>query len=419
MESGTKFSVVVLFVLVLLSAYFSATETAFTAMNRIRIKNLAAGGDKKSKLVMDLSKDYGRLLSTILVGNNIVNISATSIATVLFVSLYGSLGPTISTVFMTITILIFGEITPKTLANESPETFARFSAPSLKVIMALLRPVNYLFAKWKSFVIHRFKFDKSQAGITEEELMTIVDEAREEGAIEEQDKELIKNVIEFNDSEVSDILTPRVDITAIKVGESNGEITEHFLKTGYSRLPVYSESIDHIIGVIHLRDFFEYSNSSDVNIEDIVTPVVYVAPFSKISEVLKSLQKNKIHMAVAIDEYGGTRGIVTMEDILEELVGEIWDEHDEVVEEILVNRDGSLLVSGNADIKDVFEMLKIEDETKYTTVSGWIMGVVGKIPNQGEEISTKSLNIKILEMDKNRVGKCSIRKIEREDFKEV
>lgn len=402
MDSGVIGSIAGLVVLITLSAYFSATETAFTSLNRIRVKSLAEGGDKRAALVQSLSQDYGRMLSTILVGNNIVNIAATSIATVMFVGLMGSAGATVSTIVMTVVVLIFGEISPKTLANESPERFAFFSAPILRVFMVILKPVNFFFAQWKKLLTRLFKSGGSRA-ITEEELLTIVDEARSEGAIEEGDEALIHNVMEFNDSKVSDILTPRVDIEAIELKDSQEEITQLFISTGYTRLPVYQNDVDHIVGVLHLRDYFESLQEPGKPFTEMMGPVGFVTPFAKISEVLKLLQAEKSHLAVVTDEYGGTVGIVTMEDILEELVGEIWDEHDEVVEEMQPQADGSWLVSGNADVDRVFEVLGVPEEPDCTTMNGWIMERLGKVPQAGDRFTHDRVEVEVLSADNNRV----------------
>lgn len=404
MDSSTIITIATLVILVAFSAYFSASETAFSALNRIRVKNLAADGDKRAGLVLRLADDYSTLLSTILVGNNIVNIAATSIATVLFVRLMGGSGATVSTIVMTVVVLVFGEISPKTLAKEAPERFAFFSAPILRVFTVILKPVNYLFAAWKKLLSRLFKTSAEQT-ITEEELLTMVDEAEAEGAIGGDDKELIRSVIEFNDSKVGSILTPRVDVEAVPLDADKETVTDRFVQTGYTRLPVYSGSIDHIVGVIHLRDFFETLGQPHKTLEDIITPVVFVPTFTKISSLLASLQQAHTHLAVVTDEYGGTVGVVTMEDILEELVGEIWDEHDEVVQEVYQLRPGVFRVAGNADIEEAFAAMgrPVPADADSSTINGWVMEQTGRVPQPGDCFEYEGIAVTIDTVEHNRV----------------
>jgi len=397
-----------LVVLILCSAYFSATETAFSSLNRIRLKNLANTGNKKAELAMKLADDYDRMLSSILIGNNVVNITASSLATVLFLQLSKEYGATISTVVMTVLVLIFGEITPKSLAKETPESFAMFSAPILRMIMIVLAPFNYLFGLWKSLMNKIFR-PKKDRGITEQELLTMVEEAQSEGGIDEQEGDLIKSAIEFNDMEAGEILTPRVDLTAVDIEEDPQAIYNIFMETKFSRIPVYKETIDHIVGVIHQRDFFVMIRTKGQTLEDIIKPVVFVSDSIKISKLIKHLQKCKAHMAIVTDEYGGTMGVVTMEDILEELVGEIWDEHDDVIEDVQTLSDGEYLIAGSADIEEILDFLDHEDETEQNTVAGWVMEKLEKIPEIGDVFETETLHVTVKELDGRRVGKVLIR----------
>ena len=333
MDSHSIGTILAMVALVIFSAFFSATETAFSTLNRVRIKTMAENGDFRAQRVLSLSDRYDNLLSTILVGNNIVNIGLASIATVFFVNLIGSEGATVSTAVITVVVLIFGEISPKSLAKESPERFAMFAAPVLRVLMILLTPVNFLFAQWKKFLSRVF-VHRDDRKVTEDELLTIVQEAENEGGINEQESGLIRNAITFNDREARDVLVPRVDLEAVDQKDSKEKIAQMFAKTNYSRLPVYEESIDHIKGILLEKDFHNRAYQTDVPVTAILKPAVFVGESIKIRSLLQLLQQNKSHMAVVADEYGGTVGIVTMEDILEELVGEIWDEHDEVIQEI-------------------------------------------------------------------------------------
>lgn len=412
MDSSSTMMIVALAILVLLSAYFSATETAFTSINRIRLKNLAASGNKRADLVLQLSENYDKLLSTILIGNNIVNITSASLATVLFVGYFGDMGVTLSTIIMTIVVLIFGEISPKSIAKDAPESFAMFSAPILKGCLILLTPLNFVFMQWKKLLSKVFRV-KEDRTITDEELITIVEEAQQEGGLDESESNLIKNAIEFNDLEVSDILTPRVDISAVDKEDSVEEIETLFLESGFSRLPVYEESVDNIIGIILNKDFHNYVIHQGKPLASIIKPTIYVPESTKISSLLTMLQQSKSHLAVVTDEFGGTFGIVTMEDILEELVGEIWDEHDEVVEEIVQTGENQYRVVCTANVQKLFDFFHIDcNEEHATAVSGWVIEEMGKIPNEGESFTYDNLEITVTKKDYRRILEISVRVLE-------
>ncbi len=376
--------VVALILLMMGSAFFSATETAFSSLNKPRLKNMAAEGNKKAKLAYRLSENYDELISSTLVGNNIVNIAATTIGTLLFVGWLGSNGATVSTIFMTVITLIFGEITPKSLAKECPEKFAITVAPIINILITVLKPVNFLLIKLKSSVGKLLKVSGTTNGITENELLTLVDEAQQVGGLDSNESELIHNVIEFNDLQAGDIITPRVDVTAVDITTPNEEIAEVFKTSGYSRIPVYRDTIDDIIGILYEKDFHNYVAGTTNSIETIMKPAEFIPPTVKISELLKKFQKTKLHIAVVVDEFGGTEGIVTMENILEELVGDIWDEHDEVEAGVKKLDDGSFLVPEDMDLDDFFEQFDIHTETEASTINGWITEQIGKIPEVGD-----------------------------------
>ncbi|MBQ7160325.1 MAG: HlyC/CorC family transporter [Clostridia bacterium] len=398
MDDGSILQVLALIVLLALSAFFSATETAFSSMNRIRVKNLAADGSKKAARVIRLSENFDRLLSTILIGNNIVNISTTAIATLLFIKICDgdqALGTTVATVVVTVAVLVFGEITPKTLAKESPESFAMASAPFIAFLGVILWPLNIIFTGWRKLVSLFIK-PKEDRGVTEDELLTIVEEAENEGDMQSSEVELIRNAIEFNDIEVSDILQPRVNVEAISRDMTWEEIDHVFRTTGYSRLPVYTETIDDMYGVVNQKDFYMASKK---NLKSITSPIDFVVPTMKISELLIKLQKSKSHMAAVVDEYGGIAGIVTMEDVIEELVGEIWDEHDEVVEEFEKLDDGGYRVKCSAALDDLFELLEIDEELDIPTVSGWVIEELKHIPEVGDTFDYKNLHVTVTECD--------------------
>lgn len=401
-------SILIIIACVVMSAYFSATETAFSSLNRIRIKNMAEKGDKRARLVLRMSENYDSLLSTILIGNNIVNIACASLATLLFVDWLGNdAGPSVSTAVTTVVVLIFGEVSPKSIAKESPEAFAKFSAPLLNVLMFVLTPFNFLFGLWKKLLSLIFRSSDSQA-VTEEELLTIVDEAEQEGGIDTQEGSLIRNAIEFTETEAIDVLTPRIDLTAVSVDDSKEDIAAIFAETGYSRIPVYRDSIDHIIGILYQKDFHNYVYHTDKDIASIIRPAIYVTGNKLIGELLQDLQKSKSHLAVVMDEFGGTVGIVTMEDILEELVGEIWDEHDEVVEEIKQTGDNEYEVLGNTNVQKLFERLDIDKELDVVTVSGWVMAELARIPEVGDTFQYENVTVRVLAMDGKRVEKIKV-----------
>ena len=402
-DSSSLTMVVILVILVILSAYFSATETAFTSLTRIRLKSKADAGNRRAALALKLVDQYDKLLSTILVGNNIVNLSASSLATVFFTEgLRLQNGAVISTAVITIVVLVFGEVSPKSLAKEYPESFAMFSAPMMRILMTILTPVNFLFSLLKKLLSKVFH-KEGDSGITEEELVTMVDQAESEGGLDQHESKLIRSAIEFNDMEVDEILTPRVDIVAVEDTDSMDEIAQAFAESGYSRLPVYHEDIDDIIGVIHEKDFHAARYRGQTDVKAITGPMLYTTGNTKISELLRILQREKAHMVIVVDEYGGTEGLVTLEDIVEELVGEIWDEHDEVIEEFKKQEDGSYLISCSADLTDLFDLFSIKGECDANTISGWVMEQIGRIPEEGDRFQSDGLDVTVTKVDHRRV----------------
>ena len=403
---------VIIIICVIMSAYFSATETAFNTFNRIRMKGYAEKGNKRAQRVLKLADDYDKLISTILVGNNIVNIAAASLTTLFFAGVFKDvsaitedLNATISTAVMTVVMLTFGEITPKSLAKQFPEKFSMFSAPIIYFFHIILTPITFIFGQLQKLLSKIFKKDED-SGMTEEELISIIEEAEEEGNIDEEESSLIKSAIEFNDLEVGDIFTPRIDITAVENDVSKEELERIFSESGYSRIPIYEGDLDNITGIIYYKDFFTTVYKRSAPISDIVKPVIYVTKSMKINDLLKELQEKQLHLAVVTDEYGSTAGIVTLEDILEEIVGEIWDEHDEIIEEIKCVGEKEYIVSGMANIEKLFDELEIdveEDEIDSTTVNGWAMDTLGRIPEEGDSFEALGLTVKVLKMDGRRI----------------
>ena len=377
---------VALVILVGFSAFFSASETAFSSLNQIRLKSRAEDGDSSAARVLAMAEQYDKLLSTILIGNNIVNIAAASIGTILFTQMLGAeRGATMSTIVLTIIVLIFGEVTPKSLAKEMPEKVATAVSPFLVLLMALMTPLTWLFTQWKKLLGH-FVHSGEADTITEGELMTMVSEAENDGELTDRESELIRSAIEFDDVEVEEILTPRVDVVAVEDDIPLEELAQTFAESGYSRLPVYHGTIDNIIGVVHEKDFYIARLKKATKIDDLVVPTLYTTGSTQISQLLRTLREQHHHLAVVVDEYGGTEGIITLEDILEELVGEIWDEHDEVTEDFRKQSDGSWLVSGSASVDDLFETLDLpeDEDIDSNTVNGLVQEKTHHLPKVGD-----------------------------------
>ncbi len=399
--------IIVLVILVSLSAFFSATETAFSSFNKIKLKNLANDGNKRAARALALSENYAKLISTILIGNNIVNISASSLATVLFVNLLGQeLGVTYSTIIMTIIVLIFGEISPKSIAKYFPEKYAMAVAPVISLLVTIFRPLNWFFNSITNLFTHFFKGENTDS-YSSDEFITIVEEAHNEGDMDEHEASLLTNAIEFNDLEVKEILTPRVDVVAAEINMPYQEIEKMYRENGYSRLPIYEGNIDNIIGVLHEKDFYYiFYNNTKTSLRQVLGNLVYTSPQVKVSLLLRQLQMNKSHMAIVIDEFGGTAGIITMEDILEELVGEIYDEHDVIEEYYKKIDDKTYLVKGDCDIDDMFQYfhLSVKEEYDFVTTSGWVIHNLDCMPKVGMAFDFMNLHVTVTDADAKKVN---------------
>ncbi|MBR3202744.1 MAG: HlyC/CorC family transporter [Solobacterium sp.] len=408
----------ILIVLVLFSGLFSAIETAYSSASRIRLK---AMDDPRAEGVLDVLEDFERFISTVLVGNNIVNILSATLATILFTRLYGDTGAIISTAVMTIAVLLFGEIAPKTIAKQSPEKFAISTLPVVRFFQFILRPFTLVFGGWQWLVTKLVRVEDVDSDISDE-LITMVDEAEKEGDLKAHESDLISAAIEFNDLDVKDVLTPRVNVLAVNITSSIKQLEKTFRMNSFSRLPVYENSIDNIVGVIHEKDFYNllYTEKERAYIRRIIKPVIYTNENVKISSVLKQLQKAKLHLAVVLDEYGGTAGIITMEDIIEELVGEIYDEHDTVTEFYERIDDHTYLVNCSAEVDDMMERFGVdydEDEYDFITVSGWVIHEMDRIPQNQDTFDYKNLHVTVTKADKRKVNeiKVEIRDSETED----
>ena len=403
MDSTCIAIIVALVIMVLMSAWFSSTETAYSSVSKIRLKSKAEDGNVRAQKVLDLLEQYDKLLSCILIGNNIVNLTAASLGTVLFTKLYPIYGPAISTAVLTVAILIFGEITPKTMAKDNPEKFCTRAYPILRVLLVILSPLHWFFGLFSKAAMKIFRTSKEE-GITEEELITMVEEAESEGGLEAHESELIRAAIEFNDMEVEEILTPRVDIVAAPDTVTMEELAVLFAESGYSRIPIYQGSIDNIIGLVHEKDFFSARFHNHTDVKSLISKVFYTTATAQVSDLLRLLQIRKCHMAVVVDDYGGTMGIVTLEDILEELVGEIWDEHDEVIEEFKQQEDGSYLISCSANLDDLFDRFSIRAvDIDSASISGWVMDQMGRLPVEGDHFVYENLDVTVTKLEHHRI----------------
>ena len=394
-------------VCLLLSAYFSATETAFSSANTTRLRTLAEKGSGGAALALKLLEQYDRLLSTILIGNNIVNIATASIGTVLFVRHYGDAGATISTVVVTVVVLIFGEISPKSIAKDCAERCAMLSAPILRVFIWVLLPLNRLFSLWKKLLSRVFRLG-GESKMSQEELLMLVDEVQQDGSIDRDEGELLKNAIGFSEQEAQDILIHRVDLAALPVTAGKEEIAALFTQTKYSRLLIYEDSIDHILGTVHQKDFYVGCGVTDKPLRDIIAPPVFALENEPIRLLLKKLQQAKTHVAVVVDEYGGTCGIVTMEDILEELVGKIWDEHDE--EEVFLRKLGpdTYTVDAAMDLEDFAAYFHVKTGSEMVSVSGWVMEQFGRVPEVGDSFTCGDLQVEVMRVENHRIEEIRV-----------
>lgn len=411
---GAGWQIIVLIILVMLSAFFSGTETAFTSFNKNRMKTLAQDGNKKAKAVLAIDERYEKFLSTMLVGNNIVNIAATTISTIVFTQFMGGkaeLGATVATVVMTVVVLLFGEITPKTLAKDFAEKYTMTTCGFVKFLMVIFTPFTLILASGpKKILSLMFKKDENADNVTEDEILTLIEEAEEDGEIDEHESELIKSAIEFNDLEVDAILTPRVDIVAISSDTPIDEIRETYRTSGFSRLPVYEETIDNIVGVIHEKDFNKMLHDGGNDINEIVHGVICITGGMKISKLLREFQSAKTHMAVVVDEYGGTAGLVTMEDVLEGLVGEIWDEHDEVIESIRQLDETTYIINGSSALNDIADICVFSDEEleANATVNGFVLDNLNKVPEVGDIFDYENFTFEVIKVDGRRAEEIKL-----------
>ena len=400
--------IVICVILIILSAFFSATETAFSSVNKTKLRVKAQEGHKGAKNALDLAENFDKVLSTILVGNNLVNITLSSLCLIIFEQILSgntNIAATVSTAVTTVVVLIFGEITPKLIAKEKSEGSSIVLGYPIKFFMIILWPVTFVFSGLKFLLKKIFKLEGGEK-ITEEELLTIVEEAQEDGALNESETKLISSSIEFDDVLVEDILVPRVGVIAVSLDMPMEQVKHLFLEYNFSRMPVYNGTIDQIVGMIHNIDFFAALERGDKTIKNAISPVAYATERMKISTLLKSMQKQKVHMAIVVDEYGGTLGIATLEDILEELVGEIWDEHDEVINYFTKIDEVTYMVDGRAELDKFFTLFGLEgedEEFETQTVSGWVIEQTGTFPKKFDSFEYKNLTIITNKLTQRRV----------------
>ncbi len=398
---------------VVLSAFFSAAETAYSAANKVRLKTVEGRRREKAQTALKLLDRYDSLLTTVLIGNNIVNIVGTAIATLLFTTriLPGreDLATTAASAMMTVLVLFLGEVGPKTLAKQQPERFAMAVSPILRVLVVILHPLDLLFSLWRRLLSRLIRPEPEESQI-ENELITIIDEAQTEGDIEEDEGELIRSAIEFNDQDAEDIMTPRVDITALEDTATPEEAADLFRDTWYSRIPVYHEDLDHIVGILHEKDYYKMTHEGVTELTRIMKDPVFAPATLSISNLLKLFRTSKTHLIILLDEFGGTEGLVTMEDVLEELVGEIYDEHDEVNEAIVEKEDGSLIVDGGMQLQELLEKYGLTNSWDADTVGGWIAEMLEKVPEVDDTFVLEGLCFRVLEMDGFRVTRVQITK---------
>lgn len=416
MPDGSVPLLVSLFVLILFSAFFSATETAYTCVSRIKLKSLAANKNKRAAKVLRLAEEhYDKLLSTILIGNNIVNLSASTVCALLCAKLLADFrlnASVISTAIITVIVLVFGEITPKFVAKSCAEKLSLAVYPVISTLIILFIPLTFLFSGWKKLIAKIFRLN-SEETITEEEIITMVEEAEEDGTLKKEETKLICSAIEFDDLEAADILVPRVAISAVEKNAGIDGIKKVFEDSGFSRLPVYENGIDSISGIIHEKDFYRIFSKGENSIENIIQKPFFVTEHIKISKLLRQMQKEKTHMAVVLDEYGGTLGIVTMEDILEELVGEIYDEHDSQIDYIQNAGKNTFIIHGDTPLGKLFKFFNLEEEPcESNTVSGWIIEKLGDFPAENQKLSYENLEIEVLRINGKTIQDVRVKKLD-------
>lgn len=412
--NGTNIALII--ILLAMSAFFSASETAISSVNRIRLKNMAENGSRGAARALKILKKYDKALTTILIGNNIVNIAMSSIATIMAIAIVGEqYGSLVSTIATTVVVLVFGEVMPKAIAKDHAEGVCIGVSAVITFLTAIFTPFSALFILLKKGVAKLFRTEAS-VSVTEEELMAIIDEIEDEGVLEQQESNLVRSALMFDEITVDEIITPRVRVVAVDVTDNAEEVREKFLREEYSRMPVVEKTLDNIIGIINEKDFIKAyeEKGAELTIRELIQETVYLPSMVKISEVLRTMQKKKCHMSVVLDQHGGTLGIVTMEDLLEELVGEIWDESDEVKSPVTALSDNEFSAYGDVSLNSLRRFFNGRDsypdiESEAHTVAGWVLELFGSIPKVGDAADTEDLIVTVLEVEGLRVSKVGLK----------
>lgn len=407
---------VVVLILVMLSAFFSATETAFSFANKIRIQQKANEGSKKAKTTLYIIENFDNALTTILICNNIVNLSCSSIATVLCLNLFGDLGSAIATGVTTLLVLTFGEVIPKCVAKEHCDSFSMSTASMLRALMFVLKPLVFVFLKLRSLALKIAGSSGDSPSVTENELKYIVESIEEEGVLEQSESEMVRSALDFDEKTAEEILTPRVDVTFISIDNSQEEIKEIIIENRYSRIPVYDGTVDHIVGILHTRDYLEsLADGKAPDVRDIMAPPYFVFKTQKLSKILSTFKRTKIHLAVVTDEYGGTLGIVTMEDLLEEIVGEIWDEDEEIEHGYYKIGKDEFLVNGDIELDDMLALFDVDEnsiDSDSITVGGFILEHIGSIPHKRESIVADGFRFTVMDVHDQRIIRVVVKRLE-------
>ncbi len=409
MSDNSSWFIILIILFLLCSAWFSSTETAFSCLNRTRLRALAEQGDKRAEKTLRLVDNYNKMLTTILVGNNVVNIAMASVGTLLFLRYFPKNGASISTLVITVLVLIFGEVSPKTLAREHPERFAMRATPVLRVLVVILTPINFLFSRWQNLQRRIFHSNEEKA-MTQDELSLLVEEVAEEGNIDKDERDLLRNALAFEGQDAENILTPRVDMVAVSADASNAEAAHLFATYQFSRLPVYEGSVDHIVGILYQKDFYTETGISDQPIRALMQEPVFVPNMIKIDDLLQIFRRKKSHIAIVSDEFGGTMGMVTMEDVLEELVGEIWDEYDVQMEIVRESGENTYRIMGSADIDQLEKVLGQRLTTESSSAAGWLTEQMGYIPDEGDSFRQGDFLFTVLKADGNRILEIEVRR---------
>ncbi len=407
LDSSVVIQIISIIILLVFSAYFSSAETALTTCNKIRMRSLAEEGNKRARIVLAILEHQGKMLSAILIGNNIVNISASSISTVLATNLFGNGGAGIATGILTMVVLVFGEISPKTIATIHADNIALAYASSIRMFMFVFTPIIYIINNISKVFLRIFGVDMNQKNkrITESELRTIVDVSHEEGVIESEERKMINNVVDFGDSQAKDIMVPRVDMSFVNINATYEELLALFEKDRYTRLPVYEDSIDNITGIINMKDLLLYRNGEDFSIRNYLRDVHFTYEYKRTSELLIEMRETSSTLTIVLDEYGSVAGLITVEDLLEEIVGEIRDEYDND-EEDLVQRisDDEYIISASIRITDLNELLDLEiEQGDYDSLGGFVIEQLDHLPEKGEEVAYNDMVFCVESVEKNRI----------------